>query len=124
MEKTKEQILADLYALRGGLSLISKHTDKITALEATIQHNTEKKDLGRRVCGEMEYEVSKRVEKVQTLKKDNENSLSAIEKIRSSKATEYKRAEVEFLMHRSNRTDYIKNTRKKSSCNKILVYGK
>ncbi|MBQ7769643.1 MAG: hypothetical protein IJ373_00460 [Clostridia bacterium] len=33
MEKTKEQMIADLYALRGGLSVISEHTDEIRRQE-------------------------------------------------------------------------------------------
>ena len=36
MEKTKEQMIADLYALRGGLSVISGHTDEIRRQEELI----------------------------------------------------------------------------------------
>ncbi len=39
MEKTKEQLIADLYALRGGLSVISAHTDEIRKQEALISAN-------------------------------------------------------------------------------------
>ena len=39
MAKTKDEIVADLYALRGGLSVISGYTDEIRAKEEVIALN-------------------------------------------------------------------------------------
>jgi len=74
---TKEKLLADLYALRGGLSIISKYTDQIRGHVQIIKENTDKKEKRYSL-------IFSNKESLKQLETEKQNILDQIQKVEES----------------------------------------
>ncbi len=117
MEKTKEQMIADLYALRGGLSVISQYSNEIKSLEDKNKQSHQLCVQIKDECAATQSAIARLEQNLATEFSDNDSTIEEL-----SKSIEANKKTIDYLERTHATMDTELTREEKRSCTRGRCY--